>query len=78
MAKQVQLMGMRTNCVTCEFSDILDEDTEAELKEAVQISMGTEVSEDDITNIQALCDQVRTPKRTPSSYLLSLQVLEGP
>ncbi|KAJ1470459.1 NUC001 domain-containing protein, partial [Baffinella frigidus] len=27
-AKAVQLMGMRTNCVTSEFSDILDEDTE--------------------------------------------------
>ena len=38
--------------------------SQAELKEAVQISMGTEVSEDDITNIQALCDQVRNLERT--------------
>jgi len=49
---------MRTNCVQCDFSDILDEETEQELKEAVQISMGTEISDDDISNIQSLCDQV--------------------
>jgi len=57
-AKTVKLMGMRTNCVDCEFGDILDEETEQELKEAVQISMGTEISEDDISNIRSLCDQV--------------------
>ncbi|EKX50562.1 hypothetical protein GUITHDRAFT_66997 [Guillardia theta CCMP2712] len=57
-AKVVKLMGMRTNCVSCDFSSILDEETEQELKEAVQISMGTEISDDDINNIQSLCDQV--------------------
>jgi nucleolar protein 58 len=31
---------------------------EAELKEAAQISMGTEISEEDIDNIKELCDQV--------------------
>jgi len=57
-AKCAKKMGMRTNCVQCDFSDILDEETEQELKEAVQISMGTEISDDDISNIQSLCDQV--------------------
>ena len=57
-AKCAKKMGMRTNCVQCDFADILDEETEQELKEAVQISMGTEISDDDISNIQSLCDQV--------------------
>ena len=57
-AKCAKKMGMRTNCVQCDFADILDEETEQELKEAVQISMGTEISDDDIGNIQSLCDQV--------------------
>mmetsp|Transcript_16178 Transcript_16178/g.39418 ORF Transcript_16178/g.39418 Transcript_16178/m.39418 type:complete len:507 (+) Transcript_16178:187-1707(+) len=57
-AKVVKAMGMRTNCVSCEFSAILDEETEQELKEAVQISMGTEISDDDISNIQSLSEQV--------------------
>mmetsp|Transcript_2185 Transcript_2185/g.4344 ORF Transcript_2185/g.4344 Transcript_2185/m.4344 type:complete len:470 (+) Transcript_2185:244-1653(+) len=57
-AKTVRKMGMRENCVKCELGDVLDEETEQELKEAVQVSMGTEVSDDDISNIQSLCDQV--------------------
>jgi len=39
-------------------SEVLPEDLEKELKEAAQISMGTEVSDEDIENISALCDQV--------------------
>jgi hypothetical protein len=31
---------------------------ETKVKEAAEISMGTEISEDDIQNIQHLCDQV--------------------
>ena len=57
-AKCVKLMGMRTNCVKCDFGSILDEETEQEIKEAVQISMGTEIAEDDIGNIRSLSDQV--------------------
>ena len=37
---------------------ILDEEVEASMKEAAVISMGTEVSEHDMVNIKALCDQV--------------------
>lgn len=37
---------------------ILPEEVEAELKEAAMISMGTEVSDLDLTNIKELCDQV--------------------
>jgi len=49
---------VRTNSAHTGFSDILPEELEHELKEASQISMGTEISDEDIENITALCDQV--------------------
>ena len=51
-------VGIRTNSATTDFSSILPEELEEELKEAAQISMGTEVSEEDVNNIRELCDQV--------------------
>lgn len=42
-----------------DLSDILPEEIEADVKLAAEISMGTEVSEQDINNIMHLCDQVR-------------------
>ncbi|XP_042435892.1 probable nucleolar protein 5-2 [Zingiber officinale] len=57
-AKVVKLMGNRTNAVALDFSEVLSEETEAELKEAAVISMGTEVSDLDLANIKELCDQV--------------------
>ncbi|THU68957.1 hypothetical protein C4D60_Mb08t09300 [Musa balbisiana] len=57
-AKVVKLMGNRTNAVNLDFSEVLSEDIEAELKEAAVISMGTEVSDLDLANIKELCDQV--------------------
>uniref|UniRef100_A0A0D6QUB2 Nop domain-containing protein n=1 Tax=Araucaria cunninghamii TaxID=56994 RepID=A0A0D6QUB2_ARACU len=57
-AKVVKLMGNRTNAANLDFSEILPEEVEAELKEAAVISMGTEISDHDMLNIKALCDQV--------------------
>lgn len=57
-AKAVKLMGNRTNAAKLDFSEILPEEIETELKEASNISMGTEVSELDLLNIKDLCDQV--------------------
>eukprot|EP00271_Cylindrocystis_brebissonii_P023030 TRINITY_DN9212_c5_g1_i1.p1 TRINITY_DN9212_c5_g1~~TRINITY_DN9212_c5_g1_i1.p1 ORF type:complete len:552 (+),score=186.00 TRINITY_DN9212_c5_g1_i1:381-2036(+) len=57
-AKAVKLMGPREAAADLDFSEILPEEVEAEFKEAAVISMGTEVSEQDMTNIKALCDQV--------------------
>lgn len=48
-----------------DLSDILPEEIEADVKLAAEISMGTEVSEQDINNIMHLCDQVR-PLCAPS------------
>lgn len=50
--------GDRTNVAGSDLSDILPEEIEAEVKLAAEISMGTEVSEQDIGNIRHLCDQV--------------------
>jgi nucleolar protein 58 len=50
--------GTREFTSSSDLSDILPEEVEAKVKEAAEISMGTEISEDDIKNIQHLCDQV--------------------
>lgn len=57
-AKSVKLMGYRTSCQDTDFSDILPEDLEAILKSASQVSMGTEISEQDLENMLYLCDQI--------------------
>ncbi|XP_062084575.1 probable nucleolar protein 5-2 [Humulus lupulus] len=57
-AKAVKLMGDRTNAAKLDFSEILPEEVETEMKEASMISMGTEVSDLDLINIKELCDQV--------------------
>ncbi|XP_071762968.2 nucleolar protein 58 [Centroberyx gerrardi] len=56
--KSVRKIGDRTNVSSTDLSDILPEEVEAEVKLAAEISMGTEVSEQDIGNIMHLCDQV--------------------
>ncbi|KZC12356.1 PREDICTED: nucleolar protein 58 [Dufourea novaeangliae] len=56
--KTVKIIGTRENTVNSDLSDILPEDVEEKVKEAAEISMGTEISDDDILNIQHLCDQV--------------------
>ncbi len=51
-------MGYKTNAATMELNDILPEEIEEKVKEAAEVSMGTEISEEDLTNITALCEQV--------------------
>ncbi|GMI84465.1 hypothetical protein like AT3G05060 [Hibiscus trionum] len=57
-AKAVKLMGDRANAAKLDFSEILPEEVETELKEAAVISMGTEINDLDLMNIKDLCDQV--------------------
>ncbi|XP_057960701.1 probable nucleolar protein 5-2 isoform X1 [Malania oleifera] len=57
-AKAVKLMGDRVNAANLDFSEILPEEVETELKDAAVISMGTEISELDLMNIKDLCNQV--------------------
>lgn len=56
--KVVKVIGTRENTVNSDLSDILPEEIEEKVKEAAEISMGTEISDDDILHIQHLCDQI--------------------
>merc|ERR1712060_614307 len=56
--RTVELMGTRENAKSIDLSDVLPEEVEEKVKEAAEISMGTEISEEDITNIRHLCQQV--------------------
>ncbi|XP_048342430.1 LOW QUALITY PROTEIN: nucleolar protein 58 [Sphaerodactylus townsendi] len=56
--KCLKKIGDRRNFSSSDLSDVLPEEVEEEVKSAAEISMGTEVSEEDISNIQHLCDQV--------------------
>ncbi|CAM6104217.1 unnamed protein product [Calypogeia fissa] len=57
-SKVVKLTGSRTMAAKLDYSAILAEELEVEMKEAAVISMGTEVSDHDMLNIKCLCDQV--------------------
>ncbi|XP_054113771.1 nucleolar protein 58 isoform X1 [Callithrix jacchus] len=56
--KCLQKVGDRKNYASAKLSEFLPEEVEAEVKAAAEISMGTEVSEEDICNILHLCTQV--------------------
>ncbi|KAH6896763.1 hypothetical protein B0T10DRAFT_163577 [Thelonectria olida] len=73
-ARVVLSVGMRTNISESDLSDILPEEVEAAIKAAAEISMGTEITEEDLDNIKLLADQVITYteyRAQLSSYLES-------
>lgn len=49
---------MRTNAAQTDLSDILPEELEAKVKELAEVSMGTEIAEEDMLNIDNLCRNV--------------------
>ena len=55
--RTVQAMGMRDNASQSDLSEILPEEVETAVKEAAEISMGTEISDIDLLNIKHLCGQ---------------------
>ncbi|KAJ3073323.1 Nucleolar protein 58 [Podochytrium sp. JEL0797] len=57
-AKVVRAMGFRTNAAEVDLSKILPEELEEEVKLAAEISMGTEISDEDIDNINHLAEQI--------------------
>lgn len=58
-SKLVLKCGMRTNYKDADLSSILEEESlEAAVKEAAEISMGTDITDFDIANISSLADQV--------------------
>ena len=57
-AKAVRFMGARDRAAGLDFSGILDEEVESQVKEATVVSMGTEISVEDLSHVASLCDQV--------------------
>lgn len=60
--KTIQVIGTRDKAGASDLSDILPEEIEEKVKEAAEISMGTEISDDDIETILAWCEQVTENK----------------
>lgn len=56
--KTILKMGMKSNAVSTDLSDILPAEVEAKVKESAEVSMGSEISEEDLLNIQALATEV--------------------
>lgn len=56
--RTVLTSGRRTNIKSTDLSEILPEEIEAEVKEAAEISMGTEISDEDLINIKYLATEV--------------------
>ena len=57
-ARVILSMGMRTTAVKADLTEILPEEIETAVKAAAEISMGTEITTEDLENIQALAEQV--------------------
>ncbi|KAF2748297.1 Nop domain-containing protein [Sporormia fimetaria CBS 119925] len=57
-AKVVLKMGFRSNGRDADFSEILPEEIETAVKAAAEISMGTDITEEDLETISALAEQV--------------------
>jgi nucleolar protein 58 len=51
-------VGMRSNVANTDLGEILPEEIEGAIKAAAEVSMGTEITEEDLVNIQALAEQV--------------------
>lgn len=57
-ARVILSMGMRTSAAEADLAEILPEEIEAAVKAAAEISMGTEITTEDLENIKALAEQV--------------------
>ena len=57
-ARVIMKMGIRTNAGNADLAEILPEEIEVAVKAAAEISMGTEISSEDLDNIRALAEQV--------------------
>ena len=57
-AKVVLKIGMRSSASKADLSEILPEEIETAVKAAAEVSMGTEITSEDLENIQMLAEQV--------------------
>lgn len=80
-ARIILKVGMRTNCSNSDLSEILPEEIETALKAAAEVSMGTEITEEDLDNIQLLAEQVvgfTEYRQQLSSYLTARMLAIAP
>ena len=73
-ARIILVMGVRSNVSVVDFSEILPEEIEDQVKSAAEVSMGTEITEVDLKNIQALAEQIvefASYRQQLSNYLSS-------
>ena len=57
-ARVVKTLGMRADINSADLASVLEEEVEEEVRAAAEVSMGTEISDQDIDNIRHLCEQV--------------------
>ncbi|KAL8765844.1 MAG: hypothetical protein Q9209_007203 [Squamulea sp. 1 TL-2023] len=57
-AKIIIAMGMRTSAANADLAEILPEEIETAVKAAAEVSMGTEITSEDLDNIRGLAEQV--------------------
>ena len=80
-ARVILTMGMRTSAAKADLSDILPEEIETAVKAAAEVSMGTEITDDDLSNIKALAEQVvgfTEYRQQLSSYLTARMTAIAP
>ncbi|KAL8963785.1 MAG: hypothetical protein Q9183_004961, partial [Haloplaca sp. 2 TL-2023] len=75
-ARIILAMGMRTNAANADLAEILPEEIETAVKAAAEISMGTEITSEDLENIRGLAEQVVSfsDERTQLSSYLSARM----
>ncbi|KAK6346970.1 Nucleolar protein 58 [Orbilia brochopaga] len=57
-ARVIKIMGVRSNAANSDLSTVLPEEIENALKAAAEISMGTEITKEDLDNINSLAEEV--------------------
>ncbi|KAI9796518.1 MAG: Nucleolar protein 58 [Candelina submexicana] len=57
-ARVILNMGLRTSAADADLAEVLPEEIETAVKAAAEVSMGTEITPEDLDNIKALAEQV--------------------
>ncbi|XP_050422892.1 nucleolar protein 58 [Adelges cooleyi] len=79
--KTIKTLGMRENAKSIDLSEILTPALEDQVKTAAEISMGTEIADDDIQHIVQMCDEIldiSTYRTSLSDYLKSRMMAVAP
>ncbi|CAJ0834816.1 9767_t:CDS:2 [Entrophospora sp. SA101] len=57
-AKVIKTIGLRSDAQSSDLSSILPEELDKQVKEAAEVSMGSEITQDDLESISQFCDQI--------------------